>query len=155
MATRKIENDSRIGVWMDHHVAHLIYRNDAGDFISETINSDVESRTRFKGEGTDKTTWGRKMMSDNESKKNNREIKLMKAFYNKLQKKLSGFTHIFISGPTTAAAEMHHHLLKARSFAGKRISHKKAPVMTPKQMMVYMKKNLGKPMDILREEEVV
>lgn len=155
MATRKTENDSRVGVWMDHHVAHLVHRNDEGEYISETITSDVDSRSRFKGEGTDKTTWGRKMMSDNESKKNNREIKLMKAYFNKLQKKLSGFNHILISGPTTASAELHHHLEKARSFGGKRITHKKAPVMTPRQLMVYMKKNLGKPMDIFREEEVV
>lgn len=155
MATRKTENDSRIGVWMDHHVAYLIHRTDDGEFATETVNSESESRTRFKGEGTDKTAWGRKMMSDNESKKNNREIKATKAYYNKLQKKLSAYNHILITGPTTAAAEMHHHLEKARSFAGKRITHKKAPAMTPRQLMVFMKKNLGKPMDIYREEEVI
>lgn len=155
MATRKIENDARVGVWMDHHVAHIVHRNGDGELITETINSDVESRNRFKGEGTDKTSWGRKMTSDNESKKNNREIKLMKAFYNRLQKKLTSFDHIFISGSTTAATEFHHHLQKARSFAGKRIAEAKAPAMTERQLLAYMKKNLGKPMDIFRKEEVV
>lgn len=155
MSTKKTINDTRIGVWMDHHVAYLVHRNDEGEYVLDTMHSEIESRTRFKGEGTDKTAWGRKMTSDNESKKHNREIGLTKSYFKNLQKKLAGFNHILISGPTTAAAEFHHHLQKARSFTGKLITEIKAPVMTQRQLMVFMKKNLGKPMDIYREEEVV
>lgn len=155
MNPKKKENDTRVGIWLDHHVAHIVHRNSEGVFVKESLTSDLISRPRFRGEETDKTQWGRSMVSDNESKRNNRAKGLTRSFYKELEKKLSAYNHILISGPTTAASELHHHLQNVKSFKGKSITEDKSPEMTTRQLMAYMKKQLGKPMDIFRQDEII
>lgn len=144
MSTTKVKQDKRAGVWMDHQFAHVVYRNDDGEYVVDSLETgfipwgEIKSRDR-----------------DHETRKNHREIEGVKAFYKKLQKKLMGYNHILITGPTTARTEFIHHLQKARSFTGKRIAEEKVNAMTERQLIAYMKKKLGKPMDIFREEEIV
>lgn len=141
----KSNSENRIGIWMDHQLAHFVYRNGDGEFVTETIQAEPKRGRNASG----------KDESENENKKHNRINESLKAYYKSLQKKLNGFDHILIVGPTTAGAEFHHHLQKVRSFTGKRIAEEKAPIMTERQLVAFMKKKLGKPMDIFRDDEVI
>jgi hypothetical protein len=145
MKARKTTSDNRIGIWMNHTNAYFVFRNEEGEYVLENIKSDAHRSRNTSGED------GRV----SEIKNHNRDAEALKAFFKTLQKKLTGYNHILITGPTTARAEFLHHLQKVRSFTGKRIAEEKAATMTQRQLLSYMKKKLGKPMNIFREEEVI
>lgn len=145
MKARKNKTEERAGVWMDHQIAHIVTRNADGDFTISTIDPE-EIRT---------TSADSKQPPVCEHLRHGRQKNELKAFYKTLQSALKKFDHILLCGPTTAKSEFHHQLKSVRAFAGKRIAEMSAPQMTDRQMLAFMKKNLGKPMDIFREEEVV
>ena len=145
MKTTKNKTEERAGVWMNHHVAHIVSRNAAGDYSISTIDP----------EETANHSPSKKKATVSEHARHAKEQQALKAFYKTVQSKIMHFDHILLSGPTTAKSELHHLLKKSRAFTGKRIAEVNAPVMTDRQLIAFMKKNLGKPMDIFREEEVV
>lgn len=138
--------EKRIGIWMDHHTAHLVHQDEQGDYRIDSVESghdDVHPNT------------GKRGFRESEGTRNGRQQEALKVYYKSLQAKLKDFNHILICGPTTARTEFHHMLSKEKSFGGKRIAEMTATTMTDRQLIAYMKKNLGKPMDIFREEEVI
>ncbi len=145
MATKKNKTEERAGVWMDHHIAHIVSRDTAGNYSISTIEpDDAATHTPSKSKST-----------ANENARHKKEQHSLKSFYKALQSEIQQFDHILLSGPTTAKTELHHLLKKSRSFTGKRIAEVSAPTMTDRQLIAFMKKNLDKPMNIFREEEVV
>ena len=144
MKTTINRTEERAGIWMDHHVAHIVSRNADGNYFISTIEP---------AERASDTLSKQKPVS--EHVRNARERESLKAFYKALQNQVRKFDHILLTGSTTAKSEFHHLLKKSRSFAGKRVAEMNAPAMTDRQLLAFMKKNLGKPMDIFREEEVV
>lgn len=145
MKTAKTKTEERAGVWMNHHVAHIVSRDTAGNYSISTIEPE---------EGANHSP-AKKKTTASEHTRNAKEQQVLKAFYKTVQNELKPFDHILLTGPTTAKSEFHHLLKKSRSFTGKRIAETSAPVMTDRQLLAFMKKNLGKPMDIFREEEVL
>jgi stalled ribosome rescue protein Dom34 len=145
MKTSNINTEERAGVWMDHHIAHVVYRNDDGNYAITTIEPD---EAKHHSPSKKKTT-------ASEHNRNAKQQQELKGFFKTLQTEIKGFDHILLCGPTTAKSEFHHHLKTARGFSGKRISEMSADTMTDRQLLAFMKKNLGKPMDIFREEEVM
>jgi stalled ribosome rescue protein Dom34 len=139
------KTEERAGVWMDHHVAHIVSLGADGNYSISTIDT----------EETANHSASKKKAPVSEHLRNAKEQEALKAFYKTIQGKLRQFDHILLSGPTTAKSEFHHLLKKSRSFTGKRIAEMSAQAMTDRQLLAFMKKNLGKPMDIFREEEVV
>lgn len=139
------KQDERAGVWMNHHVAHIVSRDNNGNFSITTIDPE-ELKT---------TSANSKKTTASEHVRNGKEKQELKSFFKALQNAVKGFDHLLLCGPTTAKSEFHHQLKSVRTFSGKRISEMNAAPMTDRQLLAFMKKNLGKPMDIFREEEVV
>lgn len=144
MKKNKTQHDIRAGVWMDHHIAYIISHDDNGEYIIHKIESEADKHIPAKNN---------KLKS--EARKHGRENDFLKKFYKEIQKNLKDFDHILLTGPTTASVEFHHYLSDVSSFTGKRIAEEKSPKMTKRQMIAFMKKKLGKPMDIFRQDEVV
>lgn len=145
MKTTKNKTEERAGVWMNHHVAHIVSRDTAGNYSISTIEPE---------EATNHSP-AKKKTTASEHTRHAKEQQVLKSFYKTIQSEIKQFDHILLSGPTTAKSELHHMLKKSRTFTGKRISELNAPVLTDRQLLAFMKKNLGKPMNIFREEEVV
>lgn len=145
MKTIKNTTEARAGIWMDHHIAHIVTRDMAGNYSISTIDPEKEANH----------SPSKKKATISEHIRNAKEREALKSFYKMVQSEIRPFDHILLSGPTTAKSEFHHLLKKSRTFTGKRIAEVNAPAMTDRQLLAFMKKNLGKPMNIFREEEVV
>lgn len=145
MKTTKIKTEVRAGVWMDHHAAHIVSCDTSGNYSISTIEPEKSANH----------SPSKKKSTVSEHARHTKEQHVLKSFYKAVQNEIKQFDHILLSGPTTAKSEFHHLLKKSRPFAGKRIAEISAPVMTDRQLLAFMKKNLGKPMNIFREEEVI
>lgn len=145
MKTAINQNEQRAGVWMNHHLAHIVSRDAAGNYSIATIEP-VDTSVRSSS---------KKKVSASEHARHSKEQQEQKTFFKTLHNSIKPFNHLLLCGPTTAKSEFLHYLKTCPSFAGKRVTEMSADIMTDRQLLAFMKKNLGKPMDIFREEEVL
>ncbi len=133
---------NHVGVWLDHHQAHLVYPKGKDEYAVETLVSPHDNHPRYDGETSTDTTFGRTFAawgSNNEHNKHQREQKELHDYYRMLQKVLAQYDEILLFGPTTAKEELYNILFDDKAFNGKRISVEKSDKMTGNQLLAYVR----------------
>ncbi len=136
---------NHVGVWLDHHQAHLVYPKGKDEYAVETLVSPHDNHPRFEGETSTDTSFGSfgrtspAMGSNNEHNKHNREQKELHDYYRMLQKVLAQYDEILLFGPTTAKEELYNILFDDKAFNGKRILVEKSDKMTGNQLLAFVK----------------
>jgi hypothetical protein len=132
-------NSNHIGVWMDHHIAHLIYPKGKDQYAIESVESAHDIHPRIDGQGADGINVGKYRASNNEFAKHNREQNELHDYYHMLKKVLEKYDEILLFGPTTAKDEFFNFLFEDKSFNGKKISIENSDKMSENQMMSFVK----------------
>lgn len=132
----------KAAIWLDHHEAKLIIPGPPLQ-MTETIFSNIDSRPREDGESSDKTQVGRNRSSNNEHTKNEKEIRLLKAFFTRVATAIAAYDEILVFGPTTAGEEFINHLQRSKKFAGKQVRLQHTDYQTEKQRLAFVKKQLA------------
>lgn len=131
---------NHVGVWMDHHQAHLIYQKSKGEYEIESMESSHDLHPREDGQEATGATFGKNRESNNEYKKHNVEKNQLHEYYKTLKKVLEKYDEILLFGPTTAKEEFFNILFEDKAFNGKKIATEGADKMTKNQMIAFTKK---------------
>lgn len=136
---------NHIGVWMDHHAAHLVYQGEDNVYRVEILESAVDKHPRVEGEGSDTASFGKNRISNNEYGKNNKEQEQLNQYFSLLKKTLEKYDDILLTGPTSAKKEFFNFLYNEKSFDGKAILVENADKMTENQLIAFVKDYFAAP----------
>lgn len=137
--------NNHIGVWMDHHAAHLVYQEENNAYRVEILESPVDKHPRVEGEGSDTASFGKNRISNNEYGKNNKEQEQLNQYFALLKKTLEKYDDILLTGPTNAKKEFFNFLYTEKSFDGKTILVENADKMTENQLIAFVKDYFAAP----------
>lgn len=113
-----MKSTKRLGIWMDHSVAHLIELEN-----SSVKTSTVISMTETQVNESD-------LYYKDDSHKLNKEQGLLSAYYTKLSNIILNYDHILLFGPTDAKNELTNLLRNNHLFDRIKIATKSADKMT-------------------------
>ena len=130
----KAKNTSRIGLWLDHSVAHFIEFK-KGKVIIESIDSPVETQVRNKGEKGTGTKLSKTRYTNNEKVKNDRHQNQLQEYYKVLSKMIKPYDWVYIFGPTTAKNELINYVRSKEKLKNKTYILGSADEMTVNQMV--------------------
>jgi len=116
----------RLGIWMDHSIAHLMELT-KDSIVTKTIES--ESKIQEKEQHTSK----------DESLKLNKEQNYHAAFFKKLGDVIKDFDEVVLFGPTSAKNELLNILRDNHLFEKIKIEVKSADKMTENQQQAFVK----------------
>ena len=129
--------EKKVGIWLDTDKAILISLLPDGENIT-TIESMIDTRTRFPGEGKAYHRLG--SMFVNPSKRNtNRKKHQMHHYLGTIIKSVQDASDILIFGPSTTKIELEKEIKKLHDFNDKKISVVSADKMTQKQTIAFVK----------------
>ncbi len=129
---------SKIGVWLNHSVAHLITVKDEKAEV-EKVESGMEEQLRYKGEKADGTRLGKRQYTHNEHQKHQKEQNVRNKYYKTLAAKLERYEIIHLFGPTTAKNELLNWLHDKKKTNGKTITVESAKDMSLNQMIARVR----------------
>lgn len=126
-----------IGIWLNSTKAILVDLNNGNQSV-KTIESDIESRTRFPGEGKDFSRLG--SMQVNPSKKQtNRKKHQLHHYFEEIIHNLEDASNIFIFGPSQTKNLFEKELKKHHNFHNKLIDIENSDKLTQKQLIAKVK----------------
>jgi len=126
----KMKNKKKIGVWMDHHMAHIVkYKNNS------TKSKKIESHS--EGE---KQNFG-----NDESLTQNTEQNQLSDFFKRISTNIIGHSEILLFGPTKAKTELHNVLKNDKQFRNINIITETTDNLSENQIHAYVKKHFEKP----------
>lgn len=129
--------ERQIGIWLNSTKAILVEMANGSETV-RTIESEVESRTRYPGEGKNFSRLG--SMQVNPSKKNtNRKKHQLHHYFDEIIDELEGAENIFIFGPSTTKNLLEKEIRKNSSFINKNISIENSDKMTQNQLIAKVK----------------
>ncbi|HLG02577.1 MAG TPA: hypothetical protein VI731_03215 [Bacteroidia bacterium] len=138
---------NHVAVWMDHHMAHLIYPKGKETYAVESTESPHDKHPRIEGKGNDdmsyRTTAGT-YAANNEYKKHQIEQNELNEYYKTLRAVVANYDEILVFGPTTAGNELFNELLKDKALDGKRLWLEKTDKLTERQMIAYVRDYFAK-----------
>jgi hypothetical protein len=108
----------KMGVWMDHSMAHLM------EFSSEPFEI--------------------KTIESSFTNQNKKEQELQAMYYKKLGNALKDFYHVVLFGPTDAKLELYHLLQEDPRFQQTKMEIKDTDKMTPRQQQAFVRKYFSK-----------
>jgi len=116
----------KIGVWMDHSVAHLI------EFSSEikatkTIQCDFSNMDKVE------------TLQRSEKEMHHKEQQKQASFYKDIAAEIKNYNEVLLFGPTDAKAELFNSLKKNHLFESIKIECKTADKMTDKEQHLFVK----------------
>lgn len=127
----------QIGIWLNSTKAILVDMTN-GTHTVKTIESEVESRTRFPGEGKNYSRLG--AMQVNPSKKHtNRKKHQLSHFFNEIMDNIEDASNIFIFGPSTTKNLLEKEIKRHHSFDNKVVETENADKLTPNQLIAKVK----------------
>ena len=136
--------EKKVGIWLNTDKALLISLLPDSENIT-TIESMIDTRTRFPGEGKAYHRLG--AMFVNPSKKNtNRKKHQMHSYLDSIIKSIQNASDILIFGPATAKLELEKEIKKLHQFDSKRISVVSADKMTQRQTIAFVKNHFKEKM---------
>jgi stalled ribosome rescue protein Dom34 len=123
-----METKKRMGVWMDHSVAHLMeLKNDL--IVITTVDSEFTHEEKAEA------------LSKSENIMHNKEQHQQLSFYKKIQQVIKSYNEILLFGPTTAKNELLTLLKADHHFDAIKIDVKSADKMTEKQQHAFVKEH--------------
>ena len=130
------------GVWLDKEKAILINLTE-GNHSVKHIDSDVEGRERFPGEGKNFGRFGSQFLSM-ENKKKNRTKKQLTAYLKRIVPEIKNADEIVLFGPAEMKTELEKIIIDDHNLKGKLAGVKTADSMTENQMVAWVKDYFGK-----------
>lgn len=123
----------RIGVWMDHSVAHFMEFSETPKEI-ETIESNFSPEEKEK------------VISKGESHLHNKEQQMQREFYKKIGAVILNYDKVLLFGPTDAKTELFNHLREDHRFANIRINVKDSDKMSLHQRQAFINEHFSSPL---------
>ncbi len=121
-----METKKRMGVWMDHSVAHLMeLKNDL--IVITTVDSEFTPEEKAEA------------LSKSENIMHNKEQHQQMSFYKKIKQVIKNYHEIVLFGPTTAKNELLTLLKADHHFDTIKIDVKPADKMTENQQHAFVK----------------
>ncbi|RKS02751.1 MULTISPECIES: hypothetical protein [unclassified Flavobacterium] len=117
---------NKIGIWMDHSIAHLMEHSN-NPFEIETIESDFTHQEKIKSllKGTDHLY--------------NKEQQLQSKYYKKLMAVVKKYKEVVLFGPTDAKEELFNAISSDNRFENINIQVKQTDKMTAQQKHNFVK----------------
>lgn len=129
--------ERQIGIWLNSTKAIMVNLNDGKESI-KTIDSDIESRTRYPGEGKNYSRLG--SMQVNPSKRlTNRKKHQMHHYFNEIIQNIGDASNVFIFGPSQTKDLFEKELKKHHLFDHKQIEIESSDRLTHNQLIAKVK----------------
>ncbi len=126
-----------IGIWLNSTKAILVDINNGSKTV-KTIESEIESRTRFPGEGKNYSRLG--AMQINPSKKlTNRKKHQLHHYFEEIINNIEDASDLFIFGPSKTKNLLEKELKKHHQFQDKSIETENSDKLTQKQLIAKVK----------------
>ena len=130
------------GIWLDKEKAVIIILTE-GNHAIKHIDSDVEGRERFPGEGKNFGRFGSQFLSM-ENKKKNRTKKQLTAYLKRIVTEIKNADEIVLFGPAGMKTELEKIIKEDHQLKEKLVGVKTADSMTENQLVAWVKEYFGK-----------
>ena len=104
-----------IGVWLDYQKAFIVTLAD-GQEIVQKLDSKIETRVRFDGEKSSYTRFGTQNV-DTDKKNDERRKKQINDYCDKIIKKITDASDIYILGPAEAKVKLEKEIKKKKDLS--------------------------------------
>jgi stalled ribosome rescue protein Dom34 len=128
-----MKSTKKLGIWMDHSIAHLIEFSE-NSFEIETIE------TKFTHEEKEKS------LAKGESFMHNKEQQSLSDYYNKIAKIILNYDKVLLFGPTNAKTELFNILKEDDRFAKIKMNIKKTDKMNAYQRERFIDEHFSSPL---------
>ncbi len=127
----------QIGIWLNSTKAVLVNLTDGEESV-KTIDSEIESRNRFPGEGKSYSRLG--SMQVNPSKRlTNRKKHQLHHYFDEIIDNIGDASNVFIFGPSKTKNLFEKELKKHHLFSHKPIETESSDRLTQKQLVAKVK----------------
>jgi hypothetical protein len=134
----------QIGIWLNTEKAVLVSLLNGKQDEIQTIESDIESRTRYPGE-TKPNSGAGTVLSALDRKITNRKKQQMHDYFEKIMHSITDDTgEIYLFGPSGAKIQFEKIIKKHPHLSSKPLDLDKADKMTTAQMIAKVKKHFNK-----------
>ncbi len=123
----------RLGVWMDHSIAHFMEFSETPKEI-ETIESNFSPEEKEK------------VISKGERHMHNKEQQMQGDFYKKIGSVISNYDKVLLFGPTDAKTELFNQLREDNRFANIKINVKDSDKLDLHQRQEFINKHFSSPL---------
>ena len=130
----------QIGLWLDHKKA--IFIDYSKNEVIDTIESDVEPKTKIAGGARAKMPYAPQTVSE-ETHTDERYRHELKKYFNKVIDKLTNADEILIFGPGPAKKELKNAIIKMREFTNKKFDVESADYLTLPQIKEKVRNYYG------------
>lgn len=107
----------KVGIWVDTDNAMVVKMEGETEPIVQTVESGIESRVRFPGEGKRFARFGNTFVSD-EERKERRLQQQLKKYYKRITSIISDADYLCIYGPGKRKQELQHYIENNMAFHG-------------------------------------
>jgi hypothetical protein len=125
LKTEKMKVEKKLGIWMDHSIAHIIEFTDQWK-ESKIIESNFKHQDKVGS------------LVKSESLFHNKEQQLQNEFYKKLEAVILNYNDILLFGATNAKIELFNRIQKDHRFANIKIEVKEADKMSKYQKISFI-----------------
>ncbi len=134
----------QIGIWLNTDKAILVSLLNGKQNEIQTIESDVESRTRFPGE-TKPNSGSGTILPSLEKRTINRKKQQMHEYFDRILQHISRDTgEIYLFGPAETKVHFEKALKKHPNYASKKLELNSADKMSRAQMIAHVKQHFNK-----------
>ncbi len=130
--------NKKIGIWLDSKNA-IILSISANEEKIYKVNSNVESRVRYKGESKTYTRMG-KLYIDSRKNKEERKLHQLKNYFNEIRNYMHDASEIYITGPAQAKIMFKEELKSDKRLFGKIRAVESSDSMTEKMIAAKIRK---------------
>lgn len=121
-----MKTERKLGVWMDHSIAHLMELTDK-PFEIKTIESEFNHQDKEES------------LAKGESLMHHKAQHSQLKYFKKLSHEIQNFHQVVLFGPTTAKQELFNLLREDHNFMKTKIEVKDTDKMTPKQQQAFVR----------------
>lgn len=130
--------DVKAGIWIDTDNAVVVKMEGETEAVISTVDSGIESRVRFPGEGKRFARFGSTFMSDEEKKERRLQLQL-KRYYKRITSIISDADYLCIYGPGKRKLELQHFLEHNTGFHGKLMECENSGKVKPSLLLEKVK----------------
>ncbi|MCH7657329.1 MAG: hypothetical protein IIB05_03280 [Bacteroidetes bacterium] len=134
--------EKNVGIWLDSEKAYIISLVDGREEL-ETIESNVESRVRYKGEKKSFSRIGGQLFNP-QKKKTKRKKHQLHSYYQDILKKTKNAGKIYIFGPAEAKTGLNKEYTKHKELQDKILRVESSDSLTENQMIARVREVFAK-----------
>lgn len=125
---KKTTNCLQYAIWIDLQKAVIACKDEEGKVSTESVLSEIDTRVRFEGEGSNKNRlFGATLNQEKHAQ--NKLQQQRKAFLKSVVGKMSKVESVIILGPADTKYELHKEMEKKKSFSSVPVQVKSADKM--------------------------